>query len=235
MEDTTTDEPNRADESVSGAAPAFTSVNAASASTPAEVKDEEAPEDRPVTVPVTPKKRASVSKKKDDEADDDDESPKKKTKGTPRQRKAPAAKPAESTAIGTSVDELSQADKVLLKMKEEGKPWAEVNDMWEMITGKKPAKSTLPNRYARLKANIEAVKEDDKPKLFEAKEAVEERFEREKWNQIAAAMKELGTDDYTGAFLQKQFKKLQDSAVAATAATTNATAADSDTTPAPAE
>lgn len=69
--------------------------------------------------------------------------------------------------------------------------------MWEMITGKKPAKSTLPNRYARLKANIEAVKEDDKPKLFEAKKTVEERFEREKWNQIAAAMKELGTDDYT--------------------------------------
>ncbi|EON69212.1 hypothetical protein W97_08471 [Coniosporium apollinis CBS 100218] len=234
MEDTTTDEPNRAAELVSEAAPKFTSVNNASDLTPPKVKDEEAHEDTPAAIPVTPKKRASVSKKKDDEADDDDESPKKKTKGTPRQRKAPAAKPAESTAIATSVDELSQADKVLLKMKEEGKPWAEINDMWEMITGKKPAKSTLPNRYARLKANIEAVKEDDKPKLFEAKKTVEERFEREKWNQIAAAMKELGTDDYTGAFLQKQFKKLQD-AGAATAAAANTTAADDDTTPAPAE
>ncbi|KAJ9664600.1 U4/U6 small nuclear ribonucleoprotein prp4 [Coniosporium apollinis] len=32
------------------------------------------------------------------------------------------------------------------------------------------------HRYARPKANIEAVKEDDKPKLFEAKKTVEERL-----------------------------------------------------------
>lgn len=92
MEDTTTDEPNRAAELGSEAAPKLTSVNNASDLTPPKVKDEEAHEDTPAAIPVTPKKRASVSKKKDDEADDDDESPKKKTKGTPRQRKVDLSK-----------------------------------------------------------------------------------------------------------------------------------------------
>ncbi|EON65839.1 hypothetical protein W97_05081 [Coniosporium apollinis CBS 100218] len=97
-------------------------------------------------------------------------------------------------------------------MKEEGKPWAEINDMWEMITGKKPAESILPNQsweppsaqciHADAGASGRTVRVPLRPpegqhQGFEAKKTVEELLEQEKWNPTAAAMKELGTDDYT--------------------------------------
>lgn len=76
-------------------------------------------------------------------------SPTKKIKaiaGTPKSGKG--------MAIGTSKDQLSHEDKVLVQMKQDGKGWPEIRDKWKEMTGKTVAGSTLPNRYARIIANL---------------------------------------------------------------------------------
>lgn len=70
--------------------------------------------------------------------------------------------------------------------------------MWKTITGEEVGKSTLPNRYSRLKSNLSIFPEDDCKKLVQAKQEIEENFEKEKWNLIKACMEKNGvTNSYT--------------------------------------
>ena len=50
---------------------------------------------------------------------------------------------------------------MLLRMKDEGKPWAEIREAWENLTGEKVGGSTLSGRYARIKANFVVFSKND--------------------------------------------------------------------------
>ncbi|KAF4533816.1 uncharacterized protein LTHEOB_3429 [Lasiodiplodia theobromae] len=180
-----------------------------------EVDGQKTPESNPFETPVpatpkTPKRSAPETA--------GDESPVKKTKGraspkgnTPaRQRKAPTKTPNSGRAIATSKDELSAEDRLLLSMKDQGKSWKEIGEAWAAVTGTAPAKSTLPNRYARLRANITTMSEADQQNLIEAKAYVEQKQEQEKWEQIAQRMQELGSaEKFSITVLQKQLQKME--------------------------
>jgi len=58
--------------------------------------------------------------------------------------------------------------------------------------GSRFGKSTLPNRYTRMKDNFAVVRDEDKALLLVAKKEVEEEFEAEKWNRIARAVEAKG-------------------------------------------
>ena len=81
-------------------------------------------------------------------------------KGAARKR-ASAGKIGNNVPISTSLETASAEDKMLVKMKEEGKSWAVIRDAWETMTGEKTKSSTLPNRYIRLKSNFMTLKEGD--------------------------------------------------------------------------
>lgn len=54
-------------------------------------------------------------------------------------------------------DDLTAADKMLMEWKAEGRTWADIKDQYERLNGgKRVGNSTLPNRYARLKAAFES-------------------------------------------------------------------------------
>ncbi|OJD34389.1 uncharacterized protein BKCO1_23000123 [Diplodia corticola] len=168
----------------------------------------------PVT--VTPNTPPSAKRAATESADEG--STVKKTKGraspkssTPaRQRKAPVKTPSSGRTIATSVDQLSSEDRLLLNMKDQGKSWKEIGEAWKVITGIEPAKSTLPNRYARLRANITTMSETDQQLLLTAKAFVEQKQEQEKWEQIAQRMQELGSaEKFSVTVLQKQFQKME--------------------------
>jgi hypothetical protein len=44
---------------------------------------------------------------------------------------------------------------------EENKPWAEIKEAWEKMTGEKVGGSTLSGRYGRIKANFVILSEGD--------------------------------------------------------------------------
>lgn len=156
----------------------------------------------------------------------------KKDDTTPRQRKA-SGKPMGSSKIATSVEELSVQDRLLLTMKDAGKSWSEIIAAWKNATGETPGKSTLPNRYARLKANITQMKPEDQDILLIAYRKVYEKFERDKWELIKRTMEEDGADNsYSAATIQKQYKKLSDKATITTA---TAAAASSSSVPSEAD
>lgn len=113
-------------------------------------------------------------------------------------------------SIATSMDELSAEDRLLLNMKDQGKSWKEIGEAWKAATGVAPAKSTLPNRYARLRANITSMSDVDQQNLAAAKAMVEQAFEAKKWEQIAEKMTELGSAErFSTNVLQKQFSKME--------------------------
>lgn len=50
---------------------------------------------------------------------------------------------------------------MLLRMKEDGKTWAEIREAWEEMTGDKVGGSTLSGRYTRIKANLVVFHQED--------------------------------------------------------------------------
>ena len=66
------------------------------------------------------------------------------------------------------------------------------------MTGQHDVKrSTLPNRYQRLKDNFAIVREEDTIRIFDAKLKIEANFEDEKWDMIADHVKKHGGDTYS--------------------------------------
>ncbi|KAF2136118.1 uncharacterized protein K452DRAFT_214369, partial [Aplosporella prunicola CBS 121167] len=94
--------------------------------------------------------------------------------------------------ISTSFDDLSEEDYLLIEMKDSGKGWEEIRAAWRDLTGQETAKSTLPNRYSRLKANLSNLSDQDLQNLVDAKAEVELEFEQEMWGRIQQRMAEKG-------------------------------------------
>ena len=81
-------------------------------------------------------------------------------RGEPRKRAA--AKSHMSTRdISRSWKTASPADKMLMKMKRKGCSWVEIRTAWEELTGERPAPSTLPNRYSRIKDHMTRLEPGD--------------------------------------------------------------------------
>ncbi len=57
-------------------------------------------------------------------------------------------------AIGKSWNQLSDTDKMLINMSDQGASWAQINAAWEDATGNTPAASTLPNRLRRIRDRL---------------------------------------------------------------------------------
>lgn len=145
--------------------------------------------DIPPTPPVTPKKGRGGKAAKTNNADVEGSAPvpksSKKSKavesseesvepptsqesasttknGTPRKRAAAGKEKAVARGLPTSIEEASEADKMLIHMKDvENKSWSDIRSFWMAMTGQETASSTLPNRYNRLKAVFMVLKEGD--------------------------------------------------------------------------
>lgn len=83
------------------------------------------------------KKRASLG----GAGENEDCTPSKKPRAT--LSKAPSKVP-------TTRSELTEADKLMLKLKKEGKTWVEITTAVSTLTGQQYGKSTLGNRYAKI-------------------------------------------------------------------------------------
>ena len=108
------------------------------------------------------KAKATESAEDSTEGPNSQESPATTKSGTPRKRAAVTKDKAVARGLPTSMEQASDADKMLLHMKDvENKPWAEIRKMWTGMTSQETASSTLPNRYNRLKANLMVLKDGD--------------------------------------------------------------------------
>lgn len=107
---------------------------------------------------MTPRKRGRKPKKTE-EKDSDDNGPapsptKKADKGSPSKRSRGLG------PIPASYGEAGEADRLLLKMKDdEGKTWAVITEALEELAGCKLA--GLSTRYARIKANFVVFPKED--------------------------------------------------------------------------
>ena len=88
---------------------------------------------------------------------DEQESPTKKNK-----TKSPGKKGGPLGPIPTNYDEASEADRMLLRMKDsENRPWAEISKALEEMTGASLKVNTVQVRYARMKANLAGFEKTD--------------------------------------------------------------------------
>lgn len=62
--------------------------------------------------------------------------------------------------------------------------------------------------YRRLKSNFTVIPDEDKASLIAAKQFVEDKFDTEKWERIAAVMEQKGTQKYVPEVLYIQYKKM---------------------------
>ncbi|KAI5287744.1 hypothetical protein KEM52_001440 [Ascosphaera acerosa] len=149
----------------------------------------------PTTTP-SPRKKRPRTKATDNDDDDDDglASPSPRKKGL---------------KIPSCLEEATEADLTLLRMRDEGRPWCEVNAVWEHMTGEKPGRTTLPNRLVRLKANVTTVPEEDVQRLVDAVAAVDAELERERYGRIAKAVVAAGGGTYDSQVIQKKVKELR--------------------------
>ena len=68
-------------------------------------------------------------------------------------RPAPTTSYALRHPIPNSLDEANAVDVMLVKMKEKGRPWPEIEKAWKKQTGKAKTQKSLARRYARIMEN----------------------------------------------------------------------------------
>ena len=70
----------------------------------------------------------------------------------------PRPAPTNSFALGhpipNSLDEANAVDLMLVKMKEQGRPWPEIEKAWKKQTGKAKSQKSLSHRYTRIMENL---------------------------------------------------------------------------------
>jgi hypothetical protein len=119
------------------------------------------------TEPSTPKKRAGAKM----------ESLFKKSKsngGTPIKR-------APGVRLPTSIDEINEADALIIKLREQdNNTWNEIDDALEQLTGKKPAATSTRKRYGALKASLARIKDEDMETLKDCMATVDQVIADEK-------------------------------------------------------
>lgn len=100
-------------------------------------------------------------------ADDKPIAPKKKVLAAQTKTEQPEARnrskthKEKSTIIPSCWEEASAADRMLVTMRGQGTEWGKIRELWKDITGQDTAKSTLPVRYTRIKANLMRLEDGD--------------------------------------------------------------------------
>lgn len=90
----------------------------------------------------TPTKKRKAKASPDGDAETPSKTPKSASKATPRAR----------GQFPQGFDEFTDGDKLLVRMKKEGKNWEEIEPAWTAVTGQKPGKDVLRKREAKLRA-----------------------------------------------------------------------------------
>jgi hypothetical protein len=70
--------------------------------------------------------------------------------GTPSKKQRATHSKGPSNKVPTSRSELTEADKLVLQLKKEGKTWVEITTAVSALTGLHYGRSTLGNRYAKI-------------------------------------------------------------------------------------
>ncbi|KAE9977658.1 hypothetical protein EG328_001873 [Venturia inaequalis] len=155
--------------------------------------------------------------------------PKKAKNDTPKS----SVKPIKASKIPETFDELADEDKMMIEWKERGEGWGVINEEWKRITGNMPGKSTLPNRYTRVKASLACVASDDVEQMLTSEVEINKQIEAEvkdlwnkKWARIGKQMEDAGKQSYPAATLEKHYKKMKATGGVATAATRTPTPAE---------
>lgn len=104
---------------------------------------------KPNDVPIAPKKKVLAAQTKTEKPE--------ARKGS-KTHKEPHVK---STIIPSCWEEASAADRMLVTMRGQGAEWGKIRELWKDITGQDTAKSTLPVRYMRIKANLMRLEDGD--------------------------------------------------------------------------
>lgn len=106
-------------------------------------------------------------------------------KASPAKRTA-APKPR-TQASGAAPASNSGDDSRLVQLKEEGRPWQEISEIFEREGRGKVAKGSLAKRYSRLTAKLAAWEENEVDFLIQAMAEVDEN----RWERISAKIAEL--------------------------------------------
>ncbi|KAF2089728.1 hypothetical protein K490DRAFT_63862 [Saccharata proteae CBS 121410] len=161
------------------------------------------------TTPVSPSKH-----RPDDLSASDSEMVRTKGQGSPepplRIRSTPKHKVGTPSKIAQSADELLPEDRMLIRMRDAGYPWEKVREEWYRMTGQVSAKSTLPNRYARLKDNLAEIPYHDLRAIVIAKMKIEAEFERRKWDMIKQESQDRGANAYSTATMKRAVAKAEE-------------------------
>ncbi|KAG8629937.1 hypothetical protein KVT40_001556 [Elsinoe batatas] len=119
-------------------------------------------------------------------------------RGTARKRKAPSKPPIAKQPIPKSYAECNEADKALIDMRDAGEDWDTITARYGEISGlHTDCKSTLPNRYNRMKTNFVTINDEDAIVLFQAKIEVDKQMADELWERVAEKVEEMGGMPYT--------------------------------------
>lgn len=124
-----------------------------------------------------------------------------------------------ANAIPATWDEASDADRMLITMKNEGKTSKEIKAAYEKKTGKAVGDSTLSVRISRLKANFACLEPGHDLELLKAEQMFDEEMAKlvsGKHARIAAIMHDLGTPQYSTMLIQKEYKRIKDAQAAGT-------------------
>ncbi|KAF2219586.1 hypothetical protein BDZ85DRAFT_268682 [Elsinoe ampelina] len=130
-------------------------------------------------------------------------------RGTARKRKAPSKPPIAKQPIPKSYAECNEADKALIDMRDAGEDWDTITARYGEISGlHTDCKSTLPNRYNRMKTNFVTINDEDAIVLFQAKIEVDKQMADELWGRVAEKVEEMGGMLYTPDALFRNWKRL---------------------------
>lgn len=97
-------------------------------------------------IPIAPKKKALAAQTKTEQ---------------PEARKRSKTHKEKSIIIPSCWEKASAADRMLVTMRGQGTEWGKIRALWKDITGQDTAKSTLPVRYTRIKANLMRLEDGD--------------------------------------------------------------------------
>ena len=93
---------------------------------------------------------------------------------------------------------LSGAKGAPLKTPQAGESWIQISSRYTELSGlSTECKSTLPNRYTRMKAKFAMLRHEDAVLLVRAKVEVDKAQAAEKWQRIAETVVENGGSRYT--------------------------------------
>ncbi|KAF4550097.1 Hypothetical protein D9617_18g032880 [Elsinoe fawcettii] len=130
-------------------------------------------------------------------------------RGTARKRNAPKKPVLAKQSIPRSYAECGEADKALVDMRDAGEEWDAIATKYAEISGiTTDCKSTLPNRYSRMKTNFVTMNDEDAIILFQAKIEIDKQMADELWGRVAEKVEELGGMPYTADALFRNWKRL---------------------------